>query len=381
MSQAPPRQKPVQQSALVVQAPATGAQSGGGGWHVPPTQPKLQQSAFWVQADPFGTHVVRHTRLPSTVLHSPRQQSALVTQATPCGRQVVGPKSQRSVILVADLAAAAPGAAGAIFAGRTAVPVGFVDRAFAAALIADVRAAFRVRRARFSFDDAQTSAAFSTEAAERAAIERLFAGGPVRTAETRTAPFGHAGHRLATSAAAFGGGITDGVRRGDTLRTRCISRRRTSANNTGPGGYKRAAAAKQPPLVPAVPPAPLPTVPALPDAAPVPDAPALPPGVPPSRAAPEPLRLTKASSRVRAATRAQSEGPERRGSERQRAQTEGKGTILPNDTIAAHQLESHRPRQKQAALRPACSSPLRLLEFGGEYSARGRGLRGSSHAH
>jgi hypothetical protein len=98
VSQEPPRQKPVQQSALVVQAPAIGVQSGGGGWQVPETQPKLQQSAFCVQADPFGTHVVRHTRPPSTTLHSPRQQSALVTHATPCGRQVVGPKSHRSVV-------------------------------------------------------------------------------------------------------------------------------------------------------------------------------------------------------------------------------------------------------------------------------------------
>jgi hypothetical protein len=98
VSQKPPRQKPVQQSAFVWHAPAVGVQSGGGGWHLPPTQPKLQHSAFWVQAEPFGTQVVRHTRLPSATLHSPRQQSALFTQATPCGRQVVGPKSQRSVV-------------------------------------------------------------------------------------------------------------------------------------------------------------------------------------------------------------------------------------------------------------------------------------------
>ena len=98
VSHEPPRQNPVQQSALVLQAPAVGVQSGGGGWHVPPTQPKLQQSAFWVQADPFGTHVVRQIRWPLTTLHSPRQQSALVVQPAFCGRQVVGPKSQRSVV-------------------------------------------------------------------------------------------------------------------------------------------------------------------------------------------------------------------------------------------------------------------------------------------
>jgi hypothetical protein len=97
-SHEPARQKPVQQSALVRHAPATGRQSGGGGWHLAWLQPKLQHSALCVQSEPFGEHGDWHTRRPSTRLHAPRQQSASVVQATPCGRHVWGPKSQRSVV-------------------------------------------------------------------------------------------------------------------------------------------------------------------------------------------------------------------------------------------------------------------------------------------
>lgn len=73
-----------QQSALVVQTPATGRHIGGGGAHMPALHTPAQQSALLVQREPVATHTGVHTSAPIALrAHTRLQHCALDSQDAP----------------------------------------------------------------------------------------------------------------------------------------------------------------------------------------------------------------------------------------------------------------------------------------------------------
>jgi len=92
-SQKPPKQRPAQHCASVVQAPLIGVQLVVGGPQVPPAQLFEQQAALPAQAPPFAVQGVLQSRVVGSQM--PRQHCASAVQAAPSARQVSLPKPHR----------------------------------------------------------------------------------------------------------------------------------------------------------------------------------------------------------------------------------------------------------------------------------------------
>jgi hypothetical protein len=93
-SQKPPKQRPLQQSALAAQVVPVLPQVVVVP-QVPPTQSRLQHSALKVHVPPEATHGWVQTRSPAEFIkHWPLQQSASVPQPAPSPRQTPVPKMQ-----------------------------------------------------------------------------------------------------------------------------------------------------------------------------------------------------------------------------------------------------------------------------------------------
>ena len=92
-SQKPPKQRPEQHCALVVQAPLIGVQLVVGIAQLPAVQVLVQQPALLVQVPPTGVQGVLHTCVAGS--HTPRQHCASVVHAALSPRQVSLPKRQR----------------------------------------------------------------------------------------------------------------------------------------------------------------------------------------------------------------------------------------------------------------------------------------------
>lgn len=92
-SQNPPKQRPEQHCALLVQALLIWMQLVAGMPHVPAVQLLEQQPALFVQAPPTGAHGVLHRRV--VVSQIPRQHCASDVHAALSPRQVSPPNMQR----------------------------------------------------------------------------------------------------------------------------------------------------------------------------------------------------------------------------------------------------------------------------------------------
>jgi len=99
-SQKPPKQRPEQHWALLVQAPLIGVQLVDGVAQLPAVQVLEQQAALPVHAPPTGVHGVLHTCVPGS--QTPRQHCASAVHAAPSPRQVSAPKPQRFGSLVSS---------------------------------------------------------------------------------------------------------------------------------------------------------------------------------------------------------------------------------------------------------------------------------------
>ena len=92
-SQKPPKQRPEQHCALLVQAPLICVQLVAGMPQVPPVQVLEQQAALFVHAPPTGAHGVLQTRVAGSQI--PRQHCASDVHAALSPRQVSPPNMQR----------------------------------------------------------------------------------------------------------------------------------------------------------------------------------------------------------------------------------------------------------------------------------------------
>ena len=92
-SQKPPKQRPEQHCALLVQAPLICVQLVGGVPQTPAVQLLEQQVALPVQAPPAGVHGVLHACVAGSQM--PWQQSPSTVHAAPCARHTPAAKPQR----------------------------------------------------------------------------------------------------------------------------------------------------------------------------------------------------------------------------------------------------------------------------------------------
>jgi hypothetical protein len=92
-SQKPPKQRPEQHCALLMQAPLIGVQLVVGIEQLPAVQVLVQHPALPVHAPPTGAQGVLHVRVVASQI--PRQHCASVVHAAPSPRQVSLPKRHR----------------------------------------------------------------------------------------------------------------------------------------------------------------------------------------------------------------------------------------------------------------------------------------------